>query len=192
MTDLYFTSKDGIHYSRRLHGRERFSAINNHYANGFGHIVALGDVELKTSLSQEQLAPYVKAAWTQTRFIVPWMALRTSNLDTRDNSFLYSYEVPQNQDVVDAWTNETVVWHHECLEFAEWETSLKGLYFKPGDNRYSFELHVAALPDGHWMMALTAPHWLTDGRGKFPVIDQFYKCLQAELDGSAQAATSIK
>ncbi|THV03221.1 hypothetical protein K435DRAFT_775108 [Dendrothele bispora CBS 962.96] len=192
MTDLYFTSQDGIHYSRRLHGRERLSATNTHFGNGFGQIVALGDVELKTSLTQEQLAPYVKAAWIQTRFIVPWMAIRTSNLEAKDNSFLFTYEVPKNQAIVDAWANKTIVWRPESLPFAEWETLLKATHWKPGDNRHAFELHIAALPDGHWMMALTTPHWVADGRGTFPVIDQYYKCLQAVFEGSARPTSSIE
>ncbi|KAF5367427.1 hypothetical protein D9758_003671 [Tetrapyrgos nigripes] len=193
MTDIYFTTKDGINYTRRLHGRERMSAANTTYAHGFGQIVALGEVELKSPLTREQLAPYVKAAWTHLRFLVPWMAIRTSDMtpNPRDNAFLYSYAVPVNQEQVDAWLEETVIWRSEELPFADWESLLRITHWKPGDNRCAFELHVAALPDGHWMMGLTAPHWVTDGRGKFPVIDQYYKCLQAAFDGSSKPVDTI-
>jgi len=125
---------------------------SSHYADGYSQTVSLGEVQLKSHLSQEQLAPYVKAAWSQLRRMVPWMAMRTSSINPKDNSFLYSYEVPRNQDIINAWADETIVWRHELLEFAEWDVMLKQTFWRPGDNRYGLELHVAALPNGHWMM----------------------------------------
>ncbi|KAF5374193.1 hypothetical protein D9758_004592 [Tetrapyrgos nigripes] len=192
MADVYFTSTDGVTYTRRLYGRERMSAAATRHSDGLGQIVTMGEVELKSYLTQEKLAPYVKAAWTSLRFTVPWMAVLTTDIDPTDNSFLFTYKVPLDQDEIDAWTDKTIVWRTEELSFSEWEEVVKRTHWKPGDNRYGFEVHISLTTDGYWMMGLTAPHWVTDGRGILPVFDQFFKCLQAQFDGSAPPVNSIR
>ncbi|THU76011.1 hypothetical protein K435DRAFT_904621 [Dendrothele bispora CBS 962.96] len=194
---LHYTTADGLHYSRRLHGKERMSAANSEAGIGFAQIIAIGDLELKRSRTKEEFEPFVRGAWMKLRHLCPWIAVRTSALKTSSpNSFAFTYEKSTAQDLslVEKWADETLVWRKESLNHAEWESLFKEHYWKPSEGRYSLELHIAKNREkDRWLLILrlSGPHWLTDGRGLFPVYDQFFRYLQSTLDGSSQSWTFL-
>ncbi|KAF5372194.1 hypothetical protein D9758_005047 [Tetrapyrgos nigripes] len=195
LPSLHFTTTDGVHYVRRLHGRERLSAAQMQHCAGYGQIIAIGDLELKASLTKEEFEPYARSAWMSLRHKTPWTALRTAPLECGEpNAYTFTYEKPTSGDLslVKKWADETIFWRTESVNFAEGQQVLKETYWKPADGRYGLELHLVKNREhDRWIIMISGPHWLTDGRGMFPVIDQYYRCLQAALDGSAPTWSAL-
>ncbi|KAF5338159.1 hypothetical protein D9758_014708 [Tetrapyrgos nigripes] len=183
--DLEFATTDGIHYTRRLHGKERLSGVTTDYGEGLGQQMGLADVRLKQVLSREELAAHIKAAWIHLRFSAPWIAYRCKSLNSSEpNSFYFEYKKSSKPDEAEAWADETIVWRTESLSFREWEPMIKQNHWKTGSGHFGVEMHIAKGQEpNQWFFMPSCPHSTTDGKGLFSITDRFLRNFQEELQG---------
>ncbi|KAF9558970.1 hypothetical protein CPC08DRAFT_724185 [Agrocybe pediades] len=182
-------AQEGV-FVRSLYGFERLTAAAAEYA-GYGHLFMWNHVNFKaTNLSPPVLVDLVRSAWIHTRFVLPWVACRTSAKEK--DAWFYTYETPTNIDAATKWATETVFWSDDLRSKAEWEEVLKNKYWKANEGRQSMELHLARAPSGGgYFLMVSACHWLIDARGLLTVMDLLFKNLQLEMQGSADPISSL-
>lgn len=93
-------------------------------------------------------------AWIRTRFALPWVACKSLSVsDIEKDAWAFTYERSSNIDDVTKWSNETLTWSSNVCTLDEWEEKLKTAFWKPGDERYGVELHLARAPStGYFFM----------------------------------------
>ncbi|KAF4613246.1 hypothetical protein D9613_010774 [Agrocybe pediades] len=177
-------------FARSMYGIERLTAAMAEYA-GYGHIFMWNHVHFKAvNLSPPVLVDLVRAAWIHTRFVLPWVACRTS-AEEKD-AWFYTYETPSNVDAVTKWATETVFWSDDPRSKAQWEDVLKSKYWKASEGRYSMELHLArASSGGGYFLMVSVGHWMIDGRALLTVMDLFFKNLRLQMQGNAAPLSSL-
>ncbi|KAF9558969.1 hypothetical protein CPC08DRAFT_763615 [Agrocybe pediades] len=176
--------------SRSVYGGERLIAAAAEYA-GYGHIFMWNHVNFKAgNLSPPILVDLVRAAWIHTRFVLPWVACRTS-AEEKD-AWFYTYETPSNVDATMKWAIDTNFWSDDSRSKAEWEEVLKNNYWKASEGRYSMELHLARAPSGGgYFLMVSVGHWMIDGRALLTVMDLFFKNLRLQMQGNAAPLSSL-
>ncbi|KAH9933279.1 hypothetical protein B0H21DRAFT_760264 [Amylocystis lapponica] len=186
MSDAYtFSTVDGKTYSRQLFGLEAvacaFAEEDVFFYSG------LCTVQLPTPLSLDQLLPAVRASWIRLRHLSPTVAVTTSRLP--DKSWVYHYTVPESQNAVDSWAQDTVYGHEDELTIAERQTALAPRIWRPSSGHYSLELHIGPVnkAEGRWVFAIHGPHANADGRSAALLLEQLLLYLREDLSSATPA-----
>ncbi|KAH9933280.1 hypothetical protein B0H21DRAFT_885775 [Amylocystis lapponica] len=180
MSDAYtFSTVDGKTYSRQLFGFESvacaFAEEDLFFYSG------LCTVQLPTSLSLDKLLPAVRASWIRLRHLSPTVAVTTSRLP--DKSWVYTYTVPESQNAVDAWAQDTVFGYEEELTITERQTFLSPRIWRPSSGHYSLEMHVGPVnkAEGRWVFGIYGPHVNADGRSAMLLLEQLLLYFREDL-----------
>ena len=117
--------------------------------HGYGHLtfsanVKFGREMLFTALELEEM---VKRALIHTRFLIPGVAYTISEVPTT-RTFEFRYAIPGTAHDTLAWSANAVTFHELGKSFGEAHRSILNIvWWKPSDERLSFELHVHPNPD---------------------------------------------
>ncbi|KAJ3727362.1 hypothetical protein DFJ43DRAFT_1086588 [Lentinula guzmanii] len=179
-----FCSTDGKTYKRNLHG---FEALCNSYALHDFLLSFTGSAEVQlsdasgTPASHEKVISCLRAAWILLRYRVPGVALRTT-YQPKDTSWTVFYDVPLGSEDIDTWVSQTLFWRetrpgclvHELDE--KWE-------FTHGE--YPLRLMASPIEAGRYMLSLSGPHGMMDGRMSMILLNELIGSLHTQIYESA-------
>ncbi|KAF9547931.1 hypothetical protein CPC08DRAFT_715702 [Agrocybe pediades] len=174
-------------YARKMHGMERLLATVAERVHGFGHLFMGYHLLFQSSEPTcQSMCDTVRTAWIHTRFIAPWIAIRTTTVAEEKNSWFQVYDEPSatNMKPVNDWADATILWREEMQGLSEWESCLKERFWTPSAGRFGVELHVAKAPEEGYFIMASIGHWIADGRGALQVIELFFRNLQKEFSGN--------
>ncbi|KAJ3987869.1 hypothetical protein F5890DRAFT_1551055 [Lentinula detonsa] len=184
MAAYTFSSSDGKTYKRKLHG---FEALCNSWALHDFLFSFTGSAEVQLSdasglpVSEETIISGLRTAWTLLRHRVPAVALRMT-YQPEDASWTASYDVPSGSDDLDTWIRQTLIWREtkaDCLahDFDEkWE-------FTHG--QYPLRLIASPVGVGRYMLSVSGPHGMVDGRMSMILLNELVGSLHAQICESA-------
>jgi hypothetical protein len=82
---------------------------------------------------------------------VPIVALKTFALPNQTDYHYFQYEVPSSEVDAKEWARESVIWHDTIMSIHDRDQIMKNSYWKPGEGRYNYQLHVAPdIEEGKW------------------------------------------
>ncbi|KAJ3777755.1 hypothetical protein FB446DRAFT_803059 [Lentinula raphanica] len=180
MAAYTFSSSDGKTYKRNLFG---FEALCNTYALHDFLLSFTGSAEVQledafgTPVTEERLLSCLRAAWIVLRFRVPGVAFRMT-YQPEDASWTVYYYVPSGLDDIDDWVRQTLIlraakpgWLVGDLD-EKWE-------FTHGE--YPLRLVVSRLENGRYVLSLSGPHGMMDGRMSMILLNELVGLLHSQI-----------